>query len=145
MSLQILIFNVIVVVSAALVMGYWYFLDALLFPTLTFNNDPHSYVTDKTVYSPGDPVSIYVDFCKNRDGVGTSAWSLIDTVQLFYPEKSANAPVGCYKGWVEAVTLPRIVEDGTYRLAGTTRVEINPIATDNYEFSTQDFYIKVND
>lgn len=139
---KILLINSTVVFLGATLFGYWYFVDGVFNPPVVYNYDTQNIQTSKEVYSHGEYVAIYVDFCKERYVSGTSAWSLVDTVKLFYPEKTANAPTGCYEGWVDVVKLPEIVEDGAYHLEGTATQQINPVKKVTTNFKTQQFIIE---
>lgn len=137
-----LLLNSLIVAFGVMLFTYWGFIDAVVNPPLTFSNDTLNYQTDKLVYERGESVSVYVDFCKERTATGRTTWRLIDTVQFFYPEKTSSTAPGCYEGWLAIVTIPMVAATGTYHLEGIGYVSINPIKEVQYEYKTQQFYIK---
>lgn len=142
MKQKILILNSLVVLIGLLLFSYWYFVDGVINPPVEYYHDLQNMEVSREVYQRGDYVSVYVDFCKKRVVSGVSAWSLVDTVQLFYPEKTANAPIGCYTGWTEVVKLPTIVDAGVFHLEGTTYQQINPLKRISVDYKTEEFYIE---
>lgn len=145
MTQKILIINALIVALGLSLMGYWYFIDGALRPPLEFYVDTQNFETDRTVYNPGDTVSVYTNFCKLREGSGTIAWTLVDTVKFFYPEKTANTKPGCYEGWVYIATLPKIGVDGVYHLESNNTVKINPLTSVQYTLKTENFIIEPNE
>lgn len=139
---KILVVNSIIVTLGLALFSYWLFLDAVVNPPLTFNNDPLNYEIDKQVYKRGENVNVYVDFCKNREATGRTTWRLVDTVQFFFPEKTSSAAPGCYEGWLTIATIPQVVATGTYHLEGTGYVSINPLKEVQYEYKTEQFLIQ---
>lgn len=141
MTERIFFFNAMVVLVGALIALYWLFVDPIVRPPITLNIDPMQMQVQEAVYRPGDTIYIYTDFCKHRDSYAQTAWSLVDTIMLPYPEKYGNFPRGCYKGWYEAVKLPNIGVEGEYHLRGTTIVQLNPLVTVTYDYQTEPFTI----
>lgn len=141
MRYKILVFNIVVVILGLLLFSYWLFIDELLHPPLVFNIDIQNMAVDQTVYRVGDRISIYSDFCKNRDADAISAWSLVDTIIRIYPTTAANIPAGCYSGWFSIVTVPPDTPPGDYYLQGTSVVEINPLRKVTYNYKSDVFLI----
>ena len=144
---RIFIFNLWVSILGLALFGYWHFIDGTIIrKPLEFYMDIENMEVEKEVYAPGEDVRVYTSFCKNRNAVGVSTWSLVDTIVRFYPEKRASAPIGCYgvpdPALFVAVSLPPDLVDGIYYLEGVSRVKINPVKTLIYHYKTEEFIIK---
>ena len=137
--------NMAIIMVGSLVGLYWYFVAALIVPPLEFYVDIQDFETDKEYYYEGEDVSILTSFCKNRSGVGTISWNLVDTYVRTYPTKQGELAKGCYGVdqplWANVVKLPPELPAGEYHLEAVSSVQINPIKTVEYHYKTKSFQV----
>jgi hypothetical protein len=137
--------NLFIIISSGLLAGYWYFIDELVRPPLTFNVDIQNFELDKEEYTQGEDVRVKTSFCKNIDGLAEVSWNIVDTIVRTYPTKVAQLPKGCYGEdepvWAKIVTLPPDISAGYYFMTGVSRVRLNPLKVVEYKYKTQPFTV----
>lgn len=137
--------NIFIILSCSLLAGYWYFLDELVRPPLTFYVDTQNFELNQSKYKPGESVSLKTSFCKNIDGEASVSWNIVDTIVRTYPTKYAQLSKGCYgvpNGiWAEIVSLPPDISPGEYYISGVGKVRLNPLKVVEYHYKTQPFTV----
>lgn len=59
--------------------------------------DPSNFQLEKHEYRPGEMVRAYTAYCKNRNAIAVTTWTLANEVLTIYPPKDPRAtPEGCY-------------------------------------------------
>lgn len=144
--------TLVMLTTAGLLYLLWFYnIDGIYTnPPLTFKHDPLNIQTEKDVYNVGEVIRIKVNFCKRREGLGETRWSLIDGKILYIPTSGPRElPIGCYPKQgdytlVDAVTIPldysllghkvHFEGVGTIYLSGGREVR--------YTYKTTEFIIK---
>ena len=105
--------------------------------------DPMHLETYKSVYYPGDTVSIQTSICRNRDYSARTTWRLFNETVITYPSQVVRIlSRGCLRNkWFPVATIPPCAINGTHHLEAVTEIRINPLQTLTYTFSSVVFEV----
>jgi hypothetical protein len=95
----------------------------------------------KDVFYIGQPITFYLDYCKNTDASATVNYTLIDGVSYSLPAVETSRPQGCFKGVITSGLLIPNLPSGEYYLAWKATYRMNPLRTFVEEFKTNKFKI----
>lgn len=127
--------------------GYLYYLqhlDGVYFEKpVVWNIDPLKFKTDKDAYHPGDPISIYTDYCRTRDFTALTTWRLLNNTQITFPPRGPNIMTkGCTQKWVFIADIPLYAVVGPHHLEGVTEIQVNPLKKMYINFRSVDFQVE---
>ena len=146
--------NSAIIVFAAILFGYWYFIDGVVNPVITFQSDPLMIATDKSVYHRGDVIYISFSYCKNRLIPASVSWRLVDGQIILFSPVEKSIAIGCYGTqllssanssvkpyFTGTVEIPMNIEPGIWHLEGEVTYVVNPIKTQTSKRKTVEFEI----
>lgn len=130
---------------ATMVLGWMLVIDG------TYYNPPVVYEstylnTDKTEYSPGDVVSVFMDLYKGRNIEGCVTWSLVNGRVFPYAKRKLGSPAGVYEKWyaLESEKLPTAnlgSSESMYHFEALVEYQVNRLKTVTYKLKTSSFKI----
>lgn len=141
--LSIFILNLV----AFVFLTWWFFIDGIYTNKVIepINDyDPLNITLEKTVYAPGEVVKGWASFCKSREAVGSTQWTLVNDVALILPRKTSgnSVPVGCYENILFQIhTIPEDTLIGDHYLVGSTQHELPDGRIRNSSYKTEVFTI----
>lgn len=140
-----------ITIAGLLYLLWFYNVDGVyLNPPLTFKHDPLNIRVEKSVYHAGDTIRVKVNFCKRREGLGETRWSIIDGKIIYIPsEGPRELPVGCYPKQGETTLVDAVKIPIDYSLLGH-KVHLEGVGTIylsggrqvRYTYKTEEFLIK---
>jgi len=139
----------LVVVLGAPFLYFYYYVDGIsVRPILTYTNgvDPLDLELVKTDYRRGEMVQYYVAFCKNRDAIGSTQWTLVNSQLVFFaPTEYREIPKGCHPDAGVAVgDIVRIPDDarlGEHYFVGISTQVLPDGRVRKRELKTQKFNV----
>lgn len=130
---------------------YYYYLDGnLINQIITYRPhiDQMALDVEHEQYCPGDIPRAKTSFCKNRQAVGLTSYTLINGSLTIYPQKPARElPIGCYPEDPEEDLLfaiqmiPLDADPGMYHFKGVSTQTISGNRTRQLVFSTEEFKV----
>lgn len=130
---------------------YWYFMDAITVrPIITYTQEvnPSEFKLEKTEYKRGEMVKYYNSFCKNREAVATTQWSLVNEMIIFYsPTELMELPIGCYPQAQTSLSLQDLKEVpvraslGKHKFVGVITRTLPDGRVRKQEVATQEFIV----
>lgn len=128
---------------------FWY--DVKYNPVIEFNNgvNPSEFKLDKKEYKRGEMVRGYTSFCKVRNSVASTRWTLYDgRIYFFTSSEPRSSPKGCYPskdGEYVLFDIQRVPEDApigdTLYFAGINYQSLWGNRTAEQTFKTESFKI----
>lgn len=129
--------SVATIASAALLMGYLYYL--AFWPFNVVNVDRISKVLTPKV-KVGEYVHIKTNYCKYMDLIATIHVSFVNGVVISLPEQTSNVPLGCHEIERKFRVPPEILP-GTYRIDRDFFYKINFFQTQIVHNTTETFEV----
>jgi hypothetical protein len=99
----------------------------------------HLHVKNKVVHE-GEALILQYHACKNVAVSGTVTRYLQDRQVVFLPSVESNQPVGC-RDYEVPIELPHDLPTDTYKFISTITYKINPIRTETYRFTSDEFQL----
>ena len=129
------------IVFTSLLGMYWYFIDGVWNPILTFKSSTIE-VQPNTTVKAGDVLQFHWQYCKNRDISAVVSTKFIDTIQYNLKDYTSKRDVGCNDpDSVTGIYIPEVLPSGTYTLEQIFTYQINPIKTITYKIKSNEFII----
>jgi hypothetical protein len=112
-------------------------------PPATYYN--HPFPLDKKVYQTGDTIFITVDRCKYVDAPARVTMRLVNHGDDYvFPTQMRNSPPGCGVYTYPAITLPKGIISGIYRIEGMAEYLLSANITRTRRFATEFFSIEAS-
>lgn len=129
-----------IIVLAFIMMGIAAWLAYVPVTVIKAQTQPYKVLTP--VVSTGKTLVYQVDACKYREAVGVIVRSFVDQAGTAYPLPSVQGTVrkGCMKTNV-SIILPQL-HKGVWHLTLDVGYKVNPLRTEYYHLTTDDFTIK---
>lgn len=119
----------------------------------TQNVDSKNFQLDKSVYHRGETVKFYTSFCKKRNAMAVTEWSLINDEYIQLVKTGPRQlPIGCYPTnqngllLVEIAEIPEDAKDGSHYIVGVTTQRFRTIFGKYKEvevhYKTQEFIVE---
>ncbi len=129
----------VIVLGAVMVLYISYL---LLYPFQPLNIvQPYKVINPQI--NQGAKLSYEVEYCVKKDIVFQVERSLvnIETLELWdVPDRINSLKAGCSKE-VNSFVTPMRIDKGIYKMIATVNIQVNPIRTIDYSFSTEDFIV----
>jgi hypothetical protein len=132
------IVSIFVIFTISGIFSYWWFFSGT--PLVTLN--PMAIKVDKAVYSPGDTITYYVEYCKTRSMPMVINRSLIDGFVINYVPVKSDPPIGCHTTLSASLVIPPYAGAGTYHIEANINAKINPLKDFTEHWRSVDFIIK---
>lgn len=119
------------------------YLSSMLFLPYTpaeFLNQP--FPVEKDTIAQGEVLRYYIHYNKKMDVPVEVTQTLINHVQINFPQTSTRLPLGEYKVMNNDITIPSFITPGTAYLCVTFIYKVNPLREITITTRTEDFYIK---